>query len=83
MDFARLIASTCTLTGWTWDYVADNMTLPRLDVLVKCWRDDDAPVALLLNAYFKAHANKAEQEKTEAEKKKAIAEHFKNNPKGR
>jgi hypothetical protein len=24
-------------TGWTWDYVADSVDLPRLDALTKYW----------------------------------------------
>jgi len=33
-----MIAHVCASTGWTWDYVADNLDLPRIGHLNDYWR---------------------------------------------
>lgn len=37
MRFGDIIAYVCAMTGWTWDYVADHITLPRLATLQRQW----------------------------------------------
>lgn len=32
-----MIAHVCASTGWTWDYVSENIDLPRLGHLTKYW----------------------------------------------
>lgn len=37
-DWDRIIAHTCCMTGWTWDYVEDHIIVPRLKALHEQWR---------------------------------------------
>lgn len=32
-----MFAYVCTATGWTWDYIGEFMTLPRLYAMIKHW----------------------------------------------
>jgi len=34
-----MYARVCDATGWTWDYVGEFLTLPRLRALVKRWNE--------------------------------------------
>lgn len=38
-------------TGWTWDYVDEQMTFPRLEALNKYWRQHP-PVHILVAGYI-------------------------------
>jgi hypothetical protein len=37
-DWDSIIAHICHLTGWTWDYVEDTLTVSRLNALYNEWR---------------------------------------------
>jgi len=39
------------LTGWTWDYVEDTLTVSRLQALHKEWKRHP-PLALMVAAYL-------------------------------
>lgn len=44
----------CVSTGWTWDYVADHVTLPRLEALSRVWASRPSvadSVAMVLRAF--------------------------------
>lgn len=44
----------CVSTGWTWDYVADAVTLPRLAALSRVWASRPSvadSVAMVLRAF--------------------------------
>ena len=45
-----MIAHIAASTGWTWDYIADNIDLPRAQSLSKYWQQHP-PVHILLAAY--------------------------------
>lgn len=38
MTWGELYALFCLETGWTWEYVDEEMTLPRADEFVKLWK---------------------------------------------
>jgi hypothetical protein len=48
-------------TGWTWEYVWENMTLPRLEVMNRLWKHCPPPnlslakLAALLSAFMGVH----------------------------
>ena len=46
-----MIAHVCASTGWTWDYVAENVDLPRLECLSRYW-DRFPPVHVLVASYM-------------------------------
>ena len=46
-----MIAHVCASTGWTWDYVADNLDLPRIQHLNEYWREHP-PVHILVASYM-------------------------------
>ncbi len=46
-----MIAHVCCSTGWTWDYVAENIDLPRLATLNEYWRGHP-PTHVMVAAYF-------------------------------
>ena len=51
------------VTGWTWEYIDDCMTLPRLYAFTKYWADHP-PTHLLLGAFFGVKpASKKEEQK--------------------
>lgn len=37
--WAAVYARVITATGWTWEYLDDNVTIPRLTALTAHWRD--------------------------------------------
>lgn len=45
-----MIAHVCAGTGWTWDYVADNIDLPRLKHLGDYWAQHP-PIHILMAGY--------------------------------
>jgi len=49
-DWDLIYSHLITVTGWTWDYIDDEMTLPRLEALNKYW-SDFPPVHLTMAAY--------------------------------
>ena len=40
-----------TTTGWTWDYIGQNLTLPRVYALMEYWRKHP-PTHILVAAYL-------------------------------
>lgn len=38
MTWGELYALFCVETGWTWEYVDEEMTLPRCDGFVALWK---------------------------------------------
>ena len=63
-----MIAHVCASTGWTWDYVADNLDLPRIRHLNEYWREHP-PVHILVASYMgiKQSSSVAQSEADEAE----------------
>ena len=50
-DWDEIIAHVCSSTGWSWDYVEETLTVPRLLALCACWRNHP-PAHLLLAAWL-------------------------------
>lgn len=46
-------------TGWTWDYIDDNMTIPRYLALAKYWKEWP-PIHKLVAAYLGYKGKKEE-----------------------
>jgi hypothetical protein len=70
-----------TATGWTWEYIGEYMTIPRLDALIAYW-DTFPPLSHSVNeirqiirAYFKIPDNR--KRLTEGIKKEDTEEEFK------
>ncbi|MBS5743739.1 MAG: hypothetical protein KHW43_09625 [Neisseria sp.] len=63
-----MIAHVCDSTGWTWDYVADNLDLPRIGHLNDYWREHP-PVHILVASYMgiKPSSSPGQSETDEAE----------------
>lgn len=63
-----MIAHVCASTGWTWDYVADNLDLPRIGHLNDYWREHP-PVHILVASYMgiKPSSSPVQSETDEAE----------------
>ena len=40
-----------TVTGWTWDYIEDNLTLPRVYALMNYW-GKHPPLHVMVAAYL-------------------------------
>ena len=49
-DWDAVIAHTCHLTGWTWDYVEETLTVPRLKALHREW-ERHPPLPILFAAW--------------------------------
>lgn len=56
-----MIAHVCASTGWTWDYVAEHIDLPRLEHLNGYWRQHP-PMHILAAAYMGYKGTDAPQE---------------------
>ncbi|MBS0370204.1 MAG: hypothetical protein JSS57_13485 [Proteobacteria bacterium] len=50
-DFGEIISHVCASTGWTWDYVAEHVDLPRLEALNAYWADHP-PLHVMVAAYL-------------------------------
>ncbi len=46
-----IVAHVCHMTGWTWDYVEDTLTVPRLKSLYVEWKKHP-PIPILLAAFM-------------------------------
>ena len=42
-----MICHVCQATGWSWDYVEDQLTVPRLRALKRYWAQSPPPRHLL------------------------------------
>ena len=51
MDWDALYAHLITSLGWTWDYIDEHMTLPRLTVLSAYWQNHP-PTHIALAAFL-------------------------------
>ena len=51
LDWNELVAHVCACTGWTWDYVLENVDIPRLESLKQYWQDHP-PVQWMMASYF-------------------------------
>lgn len=51
MNIAEVIAHVAASTGWTWDYIAEHVDLPRLAALNTYW-DNHPPVHVMVAAYL-------------------------------
>lgn len=62
-----MIAHVCACTGWTWDYVAENIDLPRINHLGAYWKQHP-PMHILLAAHvgYKAPAATEQVDSDEA-----------------
>lgn len=58
-----MIAHVCASTGWTWDYVAENIDLPRMKHLGDYWAQHP-PMHILMASYvgFKPQAMPSEND---------------------
>lgn len=61
-----MIAHVCASTGWTWDYVAENIDLPRIGYLSEYWRNHP-PVHILVASYMGIRPSEQPNEADEAE----------------
>lgn len=61
-----MIAHVCASTGWTWDYVAENIDLPRIGHLSNYWRRHP-PVHILVASYMGIRPSEKPNEADEAE----------------
>ena len=50
-DWDKIIANICHLTGWTWDYVEETLTIPRLKALYGEWRVNP-PLPIIVAAFL-------------------------------
>jgi hypothetical protein len=51
LNIAEVIAHVAASTGWTWDYIAENVDLVRLAAMNDYWRGHP-PVHAMVAAYF-------------------------------
>jgi hypothetical protein len=60
-------------TGWTWEYIDDNMTLPRMEALNQYWVDNP-PLHLLVRGLvgYKPPAGGSEADRGSADELVAI-----------
>lgn len=49
MNWQLLTAQLCTVMGWTWEYVEEHMTLPRLYALIETWKQQPPAAVSLAN----------------------------------
>jgi len=50
-DWGELYAHVIAVTGWTWDYIAEHVDLPRLEALNRYWTQLP-PLHLMVAAYL-------------------------------
>lgn len=50
MNWGEVYAHLITVTGWTWEYIDENMTLPRLAGLSAYW-ESHPPTHIIAAAY--------------------------------
>jgi hypothetical protein len=67
MEWGELIAHVCYCTGWTWDYVADNVDIPRLTYLRDYW-SQFPPLPIAVAHYIGAAKPKAKLTSSSQEK---------------
>ena len=63
-DWGYLYARVISLTGWTWEYVGQHLTLPRLYEMQRYW-EQHPPVGDLVAAYLGYQAPKHPKPQTE------------------
>ena len=51
MSWGDLYTLLITVTGWTWEYIDDHMTIPRLDEMTTYWKYQP-PIHLMLASFF-------------------------------
>ncbi len=51
IDWDDIYVHLIACTGWTWDYIDQHMTLPRLIAMNSYWTEHP-PLHLLVSAYF-------------------------------
>ena len=51
MNWGEVFGLLVTVTGWTFDYIEESMTLPRLAELSAYW-SDFPPLHLMVRAYL-------------------------------
>lgn len=62
IDFDAMVAEVVNATGWTWDYVEDALTAPRLKALIEEWRQRPSlPGMVAAAAGYKAPARRSSQ----------------------
>ncbi len=55
-----------TATGWTWEYVDENMTMPRLEELREYWTETP-PVHVCVAAYLLDKGGKSKEKPLEGD----------------
>jgi len=50
-DWGELYSHIIACTGWTWEYIAENIDLPRLESMNRYWRKSP-PLHLMVQAYL-------------------------------
>ena len=50
-DWGEIYAHLVACTGWTWDYIAENVDLPRLESLNRYW-DQFPPLHVMVASYL-------------------------------
>jgi hypothetical protein len=51
LDWAELYSHLIACTGWTWEYIDDHMTIPRLSAMTRYW-NQNPPVHVLVAGYI-------------------------------
>lgn len=51
MNFGEVVAFLVTVTGWTYDYIEESMTLPRFHELADYWQGNP-PLHLMVKSYL-------------------------------
>lgn len=46
-----MTARLCHFTGWTWDYIEECMTIPRVKALMRHW-EKTPPLPVMIAAYL-------------------------------
>jgi hypothetical protein len=65
-DWGFICSDLITITGWTWEYIDEFMTLPRLYDLSRYWRDYP-PIHALIGAFLGVKPSvKSEQKEKES-----------------
>lgn len=71
-----------TATNWTWEYIDDYMTFPRLDAMLEYWEEVPAQafsvneVRTILRSYFKIKDNTKKKRRQAKQSEEEFAQAF-------
>lgn len=73
LSFDFIVANLCTILGWTWDYVTENVTLPMLASLGQYW-GKHPPIHILAAAYLNYGGGETPKKLSPEEEKRQLVE---------